>query len=453
MNRSTAGMRGGLIAATIILGLLPSATQAEPVRITYRDAVRIALEKNNTLRRAENSLILDQTAVSSARMQFFPDLRLGASAARNYGRSFSESEGRILSQTNDAGSVRLSSSLVLFDGFGRYANLKAAILDRRAGEADTERTRQTVVFLVISGYLAVIESEAQVRVAEENLASQRDQEALVGKFVDAGSSPIGDLYQQQATVARAELQLVLARRTLELARMDMMQVLQLDPSGEYRFEAPILPDSIDVGPPRELSDLLGEAFENRTDVQALKDRIGASEQDERVAGSGRWPSLTLSGSYGSSYSSGASDRAFLDQFDERRSGTVGLSLSFPIFDRLATSHAVRRATVATDNARIALDERRVTVAIEVRRALLDEQTARESLSATLAELRAANRALEATQQRYEAGAATLQEVTLSNAVLVQAQSSRIIAAFALLWQRHVRDYYVGVLDPDGALIP
>jgi outer membrane protein len=442
----------GLLSIFMAMGAVPP-VGAEAQRVTFQDAVRIALERNPALRFAENDLALDKTAVFEAKSQFLPDLRLGASAAENYGRIFSESEGRILSQRNQSVSARLSSSLVLFNGFGRIASLEAANLDLEAGQQGTERTRQTVVFQVITGYLSMIESDAQLQVTEENLASQREQEELVRKFVDAGRSPIADLYQQQANVARAKLQRVLTRRTLELARMDLVQILQLDPVGEYVFDAPVLPDSIDPGPEPVLSDLLARAYEHRADLKALEARLGSSEQGERAAGSARWPSLTLSGSYGSSYSSGSSDRNLAQQFDDRRSGTVGLGLSFAIFDRFATSRAVRRAKIGTDNAEIALADGRLEVALEVRRAVLDELTARESLEAARAELRAATQALEAMQQRYEAGASTLYEVTLSRAALVQAQSSRVSAAYALLWQKYVRDYYVGVLDPGNKLIP
>ena len=442
-----------VFVAALLLARVPALAGAEPETVTFPDAVRIALERNSTLRRAENDLLLDRTSVSEARMQFVPDLRLSLSAGENFGRTFSESEGRILSSTNQSVSAGLSSSVLLFNGFARKANLRAALLDLEAGGNDARRARQTVVFLVISGYLSVIAADAQRAVAEENLAAQRDQEAIVRKQVDAGKSPISDLYQQQANVARAQLGLVSARRTLELARIDLVQTLQLDPAGEYVFDAPALPDSIEPGPEPLLSDMLETAFTSRADLVAYAARLDASEQGERAARGGYWPSLTLSGGYRSSYSSGSSDRDLLRQLDDRRSGSVSLGLSFPIFDRFSTRRSVQRARIAVENARIALADRRQAVALEVRRAVLDEQSARESLLAARAQLLAADRALTATEQRYEAGASTLHEVTLSRADLVEARSARVSAAYTLLWQRHVRDYYVGVLDPEATSIP
>jgi outer membrane protein len=429
----------------------PAQEAAEPEHVSFQDALQIALARNASLLRTENDLDLDRITVSGARMSFFPDLNLRASAAENFGRTFSEDEGRVLSTSNQSVSAGLSSSLLLFNGFGRIATLKAALASQEAGEQDTERARQTVAFLVISGYLAMIEGAAQVDVAQENFTAQEEQEVLVRRLVDGGRNPISDLYQQQASVARAKQLLVAARRGLDLTRIDMVQLLQLDPTREYVFDTPSLPDSIDPGPEPLVQDLMASAFEHRLDILAAEARVEASEQSVKVASSGHWPTLSLSGSYGSSYSSQSSGRSVAQQLDDRRGGSVGLGLSFPVFDRFETSRSVSRAKIGVENAEINLSDQRQTVALEVRRAVLDELSARETLAAARAQLRAASQALEAMQQRYEAGASTLYELTLTRADFTEAQSARITAAYTLVWQKYVREYYVGVLNPEAPL--
>jgi outer membrane protein len=182
-------------------------------------------------------------------------------------------------------------------------------------------------------------------------------------------------------------------------------------------------------------------------------RVEAAEQAERSAAGGYWPTVTLSAGYGSGYSSAASDVSFADQLDERQSGSVSLGLSYPLFDRFATGRTRERARVTVSNARLELADLRQTVALEVKRAVLDRDTARERLRAAVAQVAAAERALEAVQHRYEAGGSTLHEVTLARSDLVGANSARVSAHYRLLWQRHVLDYYVGDLDPEADLIP
>jgi outer membrane protein len=60
-----------------------------------------------------------------------------------------------------------------------------------------------VAFTVASNFLALVQQQEQLRVQRENLAAQEAQEKQIKAFVDAGSRPISDLYQQQATVAAA----------------------------------------------------------------------------------------------------------------------------------------------------------------------------------------------------------------------------------------------------------
>jgi len=433
-----------LMCAAFSMGPLGRVWASEPRRITFREAVEIALEQNTEIARAANQSALDRTAVSAATMRFLPDLRLGVSGTKHYEYSPNE--------TSEGFNAGLSSSVVLFDGRANVADLRAARLEASAGSLDTERTRQTVVFYVISGYLTLIEAGEQVRVREENFSAQMEQEEQVRALVEGGKRPISDLYQQQANVAAARASLVEARRVLELSRVDLVQALQLDPAGEYDFEVPPLSQSVGNGPQPDLTALLERAFQRRSDLAAVEARLRAADQNERAAEAERWPTVTLSADYGSRYSS-SSEFSFLDQLDEGRSASLGISVSLPVFDRQATSQQIERARVGTDNTRLALADLRQEVALQVKRALLDRDAASERFRAAEAQVQAAEKALEVTRDRYAAGAATLYEVILTRADLVQATSDAVTARYKLLWQDRLLDYYVGDLDPAGGLAP
>jgi outer membrane protein len=240
MGRVSIGRRGIrlALAAGVAAGVgsMDRADAQERRAITLETAVEIALERNPTLRQAENAADMSSLTVRQQRMQLLPNLNLTSSTDRSYGRAFSQDEGRILNQTTNSFSGGLQSNVVLFNGLSNLASLRQAQLNEVAGEADVARAQQTVIFTVLSNYLAVIEGEEQVRVQQENLAAQEAQEEQISAYVEAGVRPISDLYQQQATTASARLSLVQARRTLELARMALIRTLQLDPREEYDFQ-------------------------------------------------------------------------------------------------------------------------------------------------------------------------------------------------------------------------
>jgi outer membrane protein len=432
-------------ALVLLFGSLAASAQDSRI-ITFKEAVRIALEQNTSLRAAQNAAALGKVDVSEARGQFLPDLRLSTQGSKNFGRNFDQTAGTIVDQSSNSVSLGVSSGVTLFDGFGNVASLRQARLFDRAGESELQRVRETVVFTVASNFLALIQGQEQLRVQRENLAAAAALEQQIQTYVDAGARTIADLYQQQAVVAGARVAVVDAERTAELAKVDLMQTLQLDPAGNYEFESPADSTSTAASESFQLDDLLTRASAQRIDLDAEQARVDAAQQAVRIARSNRWPTVSLSAGYSSAYNS-ASPFSFSDQLDQRRGGSVGIGVSVPLFDRGSTSAATRRAEIQADNANLSLISLQQEVGLQVRRVYLDFRAAQEQLVAAESQVRAAELALQAAQDRYSAGASTLVELTQSRAVQVEAASALVSARYNLLFERTLVDYYVGDLDP------
>lgn len=272
----------------------------------------------------------------------------------------------------------------------------------------------------------------------------------VRALVEEGECPINELYQQEANVAEAKLALVEARRSLELSRVDLVQTLHFDPLAAIDFAIPPADALVPVDTSATFAALVETAILARADLAAETERLAASGERVTQAKSNQWPTLSLSGSFSSRYSE-ATDDDFFSQLDDRQSAGVGLSLSFPLFDRMQTRNIEQRAEINLENAGIAMDQLSQDIALQVRRAVLDRDAARESLSAATTRTTAALESLNYTNERYLAGSSTLFEVTMARAVLVAAESGEVNARYRLLWQSHLVDYYVGTLEPETEL--
>jgi outer membrane protein len=447
MTSYRSGVLGALALAVATAGVA-TAQQRPAVTVTFNDAVAIALKQNTTIKQALNATEANAAAVKQARLQFLPNLNLNVNNGFDVGRNFSQSEGRIVDQTTQSLNTGVSSSVTVFDGFRNVANLNAAKATEAAGEQDLARSRQTVVFTVASNFLNVVAQQEQLRVQEENLAALELQEKQIKVFVDAGARPVSDLYSQQAATANARLGVVNAKRALELAKVDVIQTLQLDPAGVYEFVAPNVTATEAAAASRthDLPALVAQAYQNRMDLDAQHARVEAAQQSARASASGKWPSIALSAGYNTGFNS-AADQTLAEQLNQRRGGSLSIGVSIPLFDRGATSVAEQRARIQEDNARIELDKQRQQVALEVRRAYLDHQAAQEQLKAARAQKEAADQAVDATQQRYRVGASTLVELTQARASQVQAAGALVNARYALVFQDALMSYYTGTLDP------
>ena len=434
------------VAAALALAAMPvlvhaqdSTARRRPGRtITLQEAIAIALSQNSTILFARNTAALDSLGVRQARNAFLPDLSASTSTSKGFGAG-SQGENSL---SVGAG---VSSGVTLFNG-GRSINaLRQARLNLQASGDELTRSRQTVVFVVATDFLTLITQQQQLRVQEENLAAQQQELEQLEQFVRAGTRPIGDQYQQQASVAATRLALVNARRATEVAELDLIQELLLDPRQDYNF---VVPTTLAEGDASRLNldSLITVALAQRVDIRAQALRVQAAEREISIAEGGRLPLVTGNAGYSSGYNS-ANDGGFLTQLNQRRGGSVGIGISVPIFDRGAVSIARQRAQIQLENEQIVLRDQAQSVALEVRRAYLDYVAAGEQLAAANAQQQAAALALQAAQARYRVGLATLVEVTLARASLVQAQSAVVNARSSLTFQQALMSYYTGVLDP------
>ena len=426
------------------------ATAPAPKRVTFGDAVKIALQQNITLRQAENAKALTAVTVQQQRNQFLPNLALSTSTSGNVGQSFNQTAGSLVNRTSQTLNAGLTSGVTLFNGFQNLSLLKQARFGESASASDLARARQTVVFTVASNFLSLVTLQEQQGVQEGNLVAQQQQLQQVLLFVKAGRNSIADQYSQEAAVATAQSGVVSARRAVELAKVDLIQTLQLDPMQTYDFAAPAV-DSTRTAVPLTLDGLMAGAFNDRSDLTAAKIRVDAANEALKSSSSTRWPSISLSAGYNTAYTS-LTDASFSTQLNQRKGGSLGLSLSVPLFDRGASKVASQQASISLSNARLVNDRQRQTVALEVRRAFLDYQSAVDQLVAARAQQRSADLALSAVQERYRVGAATLTEVSVSRAAQVSAASALVNARYTLIFQQSLMSYYTGTLDPASVTI-
>lgn len=443
--------RGLAIASLLGLLALPASgvlAQGTPVTITFDDAVRLALKQNVAVRQAENAVATSTATVRQRSAAFLPSFSVSTNTSETYGYSFNQNEGRITDQTTTSLNLNANSALTVYDGGRNTAQLRESRLSNDANDSDLTRARQTAVFTAASGFLTLVQREEQVKVQRDNLAAQMAQDSVIQRMVRAGARPISDQYQQQATVASSQYSLVTAQRDLELARVSLIRALQLDPRGSYNFVAPSISDSIRVMR-FDLDSLLTKALGSRADLEALDTRLEATAFTIRNASGSRMPQVSMSLGYGTAFNS-ASNLSFGDQFNQRRSGSLGLALSVPIFDRRQSSVAAQQARIAADNARLSVQDRRLAIAAEVREAYLNHTAAVEQYDAARAQYAAAELAANTQARRYAVGAGTLVEVTAARAQLVQAASAVITAKYTVAFQQSTMSYYVGDMTPEVA---
>lgn len=437
-----------LLPILALCATVTAAFAADPSPLTLRDAVQIALEKNPDLLKAGNQLEAGKSTLAQSRAEYLPAVNLSVSSTRLFDKSYNPVTGNSSPESSTSLNSSVSANVNLFKGFGDETNIAKLSSSVRAADAGRERLRQSITLQISAGFFEVASGRELVRVAEENLEAQKGQLTVVQGFFDAGRRALADVYQQQASVAQAEFDLITAQNALAVSRLNLFRLMGLPLDAAYDIAPPS--DSLLAGP--DLSDN-PEALDvenSRPDLIQQQAQLDAAFLQIRYAEAGYYPVVSLNGQLGSGYGSRAKP-SFGDQFgDINQSASFGLSLTLPLYDKGRTSLAVQQAKLQYESDRLTLANLKTQAALDIQQARLNLEAARKQLSASEAQVTFSKQALEATQERYRVGAATIIEVTQARAGLVQATGNRIKTAYKLIQARIALGFASGDINRELA---
>lgn len=440
-----------VILSALIL-CFPILVAAQSQVITIEDAIEIALENNYQLKQAENNLSISELQELSAKADFFPSLNANVNRGLNIGRRFdTETTGQFVDVTTNNLSASLSSNIDIFNGFANINNLRRSREITASREELLQRVRENVIFSTASSYLDYLLSSQLLEIAKENLQTSQSQLEQIEAQVEVGSRPMVDLLNQESLVANNELDLVNRENEVDLARLSLIRILQIDPLGEYEFVIPDIGQGSAVPINYDLGELVGAALENRADLRSEQRAILAEEYQVKVAKAQYYPTISGSASIRSNYSD-LSMLSYTDQFfDQNVARSFGISISIPIFNRLNARTNVEIQKINLKNAELGLENTRLQVIQEVNQAYRDYLARVKEVESTQRALDAAERAYETELQRYEVGASTLIELSLANNAYVQAQASQAQATYRFIFQEKLLDYFIGRMDENISL--
>lgn len=297
-----------------------------------------------------------------------------------------------------------------FDVAGK---LRATLRKNRAllaaAHAGTEVARRALALAVIESYYGLALSIAELRAAEQNLASAEEFERITALLVSGGEVAAVDL-------TRAQLQTSTRRDELERARAN-----EVVSSGALRilvgvdFTQTLVTTDLTLALPSgiEFQQFNATDIPRRPEFTQLEQQLRAAREEIGIARADRLPSLSYSMNGGFN-----TDSLKSPGLKEHTGVSAAISLNIPIFDWGAAKSRERQARLRVQ---LAENERALTV-----RSFTQQFYAAQTQASTAAvrvrlageAIALAQRNLEASIARYRAGEAQIIEVTDAQTTLV-----------------------------------
>jgi outer membrane protein len=440
-----------LLSAILFFSVSLLAAQNQKKDWTLEACIEYALENNIGVKRYELAKENQEITVETTRYSRLPDLSANVGQTFYFGRT-PDRDGIYQDQTGSNSSLGINTSVNLFSGFQVTNQLKADKLELQAAVEDLNRAREDLSLAVTGYYLQVLLSRELYEIALDQLELNKKQVKQTEILVEAGKSSESDLYDARSSLAQQEMQVTESANNLQLALLDLTQTMNLPDVEHFDVAIPHVPEMIS----REASGLVLpeqvylHSVTQRPAIKAAEYRLEGSEMSLKAAKGAYYPSLRLGAGYSNSYyfnyslAAGMSNASLADQWAQNSAQSIGLSLSVPLFNRMATRNRVRSARLNIQNQELLLDQAKQDLYKEVQQAYYNALAAHEKYKSSEIAVEAAGLAYEFEEQKYEAGRSNIYTFDQVRSRLSSARSEAAQAKYNFLFRSRILAFYNGI---------
>ncbi len=399
--------------------------------LTLDSLVSIGLLENPAVRQSKLALRLNRPGDMAAIGRFLPTISLGLNFSESQfeNRTYVNPDGSVSSLPitfedviivpDSAGNLVLdtvtvtqepsegkshssswnvNANLSLFEGGQRIFLYRIAQSQKKINTLTVEDAHKTLTRTVAQQVVGVLTLEKVVALNKRLRDQRKDAFDLATARFEVGAVTELDVLQAEIELGTAENAIASSERELEKRREDLNQTLGID----LRSRFPIA-DSGNLTPYQfELDNLVGQAWQNRTDLELALARVKQSRDYINYARGAYLPRVSIGATRSASEQAGADQPFTLDP--RNRNTTYYASLSWNIFDGFAREFDV--ASRKVDLRRAEESERDLRLGIEkgVREAYRNLETVYDQMQTTSRNRELANRTLELERERYRLGA-------------------------------------------------
>jgi len=442
--------------SAIIFALLMAISNVygqDTLNLSFEEAVNIAMRNNIALRQEKNNLEASIADRKESRAMYAPGVAAYSVFQRLNGQQFDQVTGTVFRDNTDNANLNVGAEYILFNGLRRINSNKRTQALLESQQHVVERTEQEIIYTVAQQYLQVLLDRELLRISQQNLNVQDTTLKQIEGFVEAGTRPLSDQLDQEATVSKIDVEVIRAQNSLRLDKARLKQTLLLEPSEQIEPMDPGWSFESILAMNYDLNDLYQTAMNNRPDYKSALAQQEAADAAISMARSNQLPELSLFGSAGTRYSSQLKMEdnpevsiPFSSQFEDNSVFSYGVEMNIPIYSRNTVSAQKTRAKMAYQNAKLAEEDLRLAIYNEVQNAFLSFIAAKDEYFAALKQFEAARAAYNIQKERYELGVGNLVELSRSTGTFVDAAGSRAQAQYTLLFQKVILDYFTGILN-------
>ncbi|MCF8357762.1 MAG: TolC family protein [Prolixibacteraceae bacterium] len=432
------------ILLIVFAGLLFVQAQAQE-KWTLQKCIDYALTNNIVIKQQQINTDYRENLLGQSKNNRLPDLSANVSQDFNFGRSLTI-DNTYENYTSSNTGLYASTSVLLWRGNTLNNTIKQREFELKSSLEALEKAKDDVTLNIASGYLEILFSKELLKVAEAQVEQTKKQIERTRSLIEAGKLAEGALLEIESQKAREELEVVNRQNNLQIAYLNLAQILELDDYSNFEIAVPEMPEIKAQATVATSSNVYKNAVETRPEIKSAEYQLKSFESQLKIAEGSRLPTLSASASVYDQYLNTSQGDApgLFDQLTDNHRESVGLNLSIPIFSRFENRTNISNAKLQLKNQKLELEGAKKDLRRQIEQAYTNALAALKRYNANAAAVKSMQESFRYIEEKFNVGRVTSVEYNDAKTKLAVAESNLIQAKFDFIFRSKILDFYNGV---------
>ena len=368
--------------------------------------------KNNLILNAErkNQKSIKEN-INISRSEFLPSISLSGDQSSSQSTNKTNSSGSNLPDSNlDTETTTVSIDQKIFQGFKGYNSFKKSELEVKQADIKLKQAEQQTILDAVSAYFDFIFKTKNENFNLSNVNLFERQVESDSARLQKGEITLTDLAQSESSLAGANANLIKAETELLASKTNFERIIREKAPSSINAS-----ERVEVNLPNTLQEAINIAKLNNSDLLIANLDYHIAEKDLNIEKAKLSPSASIN------YSK-SENKDYSSTIDELDKETVKATITWPIIKGGENISSIKKSSLKKQRSLLLSEDEKNRVITETTNAWSKYQSSESVLTATEAQLKAAEIANEGITLEYDSGnTRTTLEVIQSRSLLLDAR--------------------------------
>ncbi|ADE82593.1 TolC family protein [Xylanibacter ruminicola] len=338
------------------------------------------------------------------------------------------------------GSYAVNAQWTVWNGNRNTNTIKLNKITEDEAELQSKETANSIQERIAQLYTQILYLDENVKVNEQMLETAKKNEERGQEMVNVGKMSKADLAQLSAQRATDEYNIVETRSQLLNYKLQLKQLLEITDETEFDVAIPQITDTMVLKEVPTLQGVYEQALLNRPEIERSKLAIKSSDVNLSVAKAGWLPTVSMTGSFGTSTNS-LSSNGWGKQMKTNFDAMAGVSVSVPIYDGRSTKTSVNKAKIQQLSAQLDLLDQQKTLYSTIQEYWLNAQTNQQKYKAACATVESEQQSFDLLQEQFRLGLKNIVELMTGKDNLLSAQQNQLQSKYQTIYNQQMLKFY------------